>query len=315
MRGRHVVVVGGGLAGLQTALACGDAGLRVTLLEARPRLGGATWSTERDGLWIDNGQHVFLRCCTAYRGFLERLGVSDRVVLQSRLRLPVWSPSRGTVWLRRQRLPAPLHLAFGLLRFRHLAPAARWRAARSVAALGRLDLADPGLDRRSLGGWLAARGESAESIDGFWDLLVRPTLNLPARDASLALAAKVFQTGLLEAAGNADIGWARVPLQRLHGEPARSALLGVGARVHTRARVEALRGRTPASECAGGRPGVRPGVRVGGTWLEADAVVLATPHEPAAALLPRDSGVDASDLRRPLAAARAGPGTPATYLS
>ena len=105
MSGRHVVVVGGGLAGLQTALACADAGLRVTLLEARPRLGGATWSTERDGLWIDNGQHVFLRCCTAYRGFLERLGVSDRVVLQSRLRLPVWSPSQGTVWLRRQRLP------------------------------------------------------------------------------------------------------------------------------------------------------------------------------------------------------------------
>ena len=39
----------------------------MTLVEVRPRLGGAAYSFERDGLWIDNGQHVFLRCCTAYR--------------------------------------------------------------------------------------------------------------------------------------------------------------------------------------------------------------------------------------------------------
>ena len=47
----------------------------VTLYEARQRLGGATFSFERNGLWLDNGQHVVLRCCTAYLGFLRRLGV------------------------------------------------------------------------------------------------------------------------------------------------------------------------------------------------------------------------------------------------
>src|SRR5439155_12991047 len=70
----RVVVVGGGLAGLATALACADGGATVTLLETRPRLGGATFSFRREGLRVDNGQHVFLRCCSAYRSFLDRIG-------------------------------------------------------------------------------------------------------------------------------------------------------------------------------------------------------------------------------------------------
>src|SRR6185503_4860594 len=76
-RRMRVVVVGGGLAGIAAALELADGGADVQLLEARPRLGGATFSIERDGISIDNGQHVFLRCCTAYIALLERLGVSD----------------------------------------------------------------------------------------------------------------------------------------------------------------------------------------------------------------------------------------------
>ena len=38
MAGAMVAVVGGGLAGLASALACADGGARVTLFEARPRL-------------------------------------------------------------------------------------------------------------------------------------------------------------------------------------------------------------------------------------------------------------------------------------
>ena len=46
-----VAVVGGGLAGLAAALECADAGAAVTLYEGRTRLGGATFSVERDGRW------------------------------------------------------------------------------------------------------------------------------------------------------------------------------------------------------------------------------------------------------------------------
>jgi squalene-associated FAD-dependent desaturase len=288
MRTPNIAIIGGGLAGIAGALACRDAGARVTLLEARARLGGATWSTRRDGLWIDNGQHVFLRCCTAYRELLRRLGVEERVQLQERLAVPVVAPGGGTHWLRRGRLPAPLHLAPSLLRFGHLTLANRLRVARTVRRIGALDLGDSALDERSFGAWLLEQGESADAIAGFWDLLIRPTVNVSAADASLALAAKVFQTGLLEAAGNADIGWARVPLQELHGEAADRALSRGGAQVRTRAHVARIE---PAAQgavvtCADG------------ARIEADAVILAAAHEEAADLLPAAAGLDPAGLRK-----------------
>jgi hydroxysqualene dehydroxylase len=72
-----VVVIGGGLAGLSAAAELAAAGFPVTLLEARPWLGGATFSFARRGLTIDNGQHLYLRCCSAYRDLLVRLGAAN----------------------------------------------------------------------------------------------------------------------------------------------------------------------------------------------------------------------------------------------
>src|SRR5262249_56155667 len=116
-------------AGISAALACADAGARVSLFEARACLGGATFSTEKRGLRVDNGQHVFMRCCTAYRGLLARLGVERQVSLQPRLAVPVAAPGRPLAWIRRHALPAPAHLAPSLLGFPHLPLAARLRAA------------------------------------------------------------------------------------------------------------------------------------------------------------------------------------------
>src|SRR3954470_2074351 len=114
----QAVVVGGGLAGISAALRLADAGGRVTLLEAKPKLGGLTHSFRRGDLDVDNGQHVFLRCCTAYRVLLDRLAVTDQVALHPRLDVPVLSPgARRPARLRRGRLPAPLHLGGSVLRY------------------------------------------------------------------------------------------------------------------------------------------------------------------------------------------------------
>jgi squalene-associated FAD-dependent desaturase len=282
----RIAVVGGGLAGLSAAIACADAGVRVELFESRPRLGGATWSFERDGLQIDNGTHVFLRCCTAYRGFLERVGAADAVALQPRLAVPVLAAGGPVAWLRRGRLPAPLHLASSLLRYAHLRPVERLRAASAARALGRLDPDDPALDERSFADWLRERGQSPAAIERLWDLIARPTLNLGAAHASLALSAFVFRTGLLDDAGAGDVGIPRVPLQQLHVEPAARMLAELGAELRVRARVTRV-------ECGAGRA---PRLQVAGGWREADAVIVAAPHREAADLLPPEAGVSPTDL-------------------
>jgi squalene-associated FAD-dependent desaturase len=282
-----VVVVGGGLAGIAAALDCALGGTPVTLVEVRPRLGGAAYSFEREGLWLDNGQHVFLRCCEAYRALLERLGSADETVLQDRLKLPVMAPGRPTAWLSRNGLPAPLHLSGSLLRYRHLKPGERLAVARTAQKLGKVDPDDPAAEARSFGEWLAERGQSPRAIDAMWELIGRPTLNLRADDASLAAAAFVFRVGLLERADAGDIGYARAPLQSIHGDAALRVLQADGVDVRLGWRATGIEKHDGHFIVVGG-----------GDRLDADAVIVALPHDRAARLLPMGVIPDPEALAR-----------------
>jgi squalene-associated FAD-dependent desaturase len=284
-----VLVVGGGLAGIAAALDCADGGARVILLERRNRLGGLTWSFRHADRWIDNGQHVFLRCCDEYLTFLERIGATSDVELPDRLDIPIVAPATrpgGTPRLgrlRRSGLPAPLHLAGSLLRYPHLSVRDRLGLGRAVWALRSLDLSDPALDTQTFGSWLARHGQSPATVSALWDLITVPTVNLPAAEASLAMAAKVFQTGLLNETAAADIGWSRVPLSQLHGERAAVALMQAGVEVQLGVQVERIEHQVSASG-----PN-RFVVRTPDGALGADAVISAVPHEVAGGILPPGS--------------------------
>ncbi|WP_329125994.1 hydroxysqualene dehydroxylase HpnE [Streptomyces sp. NBC_01465] len=288
--GERAVVVGGGLAGITAALELADAGLRVTLLEGRPRLGGLAFSFQRGELTVDNGQHVYLRCCTAYRWFLDRVDGAALAPLQDRLDVPVLDvahprgPRLGR--LRRTGLPVPLHLVKSLATYPHLSLAERASVGRAALALKGLDLADPALDDVDFASWLGSHGQSERTIEALWDLVGVATLNATAPHASLGLAAMVFKTGLLSEPGAADIGWAHVPLGELHDTLARKALDSAGVRTELRTRVLGI-SRAQNSNWE---------VEVDGETLEADAVVLAVPQREAHALLPEGALDDADRL-------------------
>ncbi|MFE3601880.1 hydroxysqualene dehydroxylase HpnE [Streptomyces sp. NPDC059142] len=286
-RVRRAVVVGGGLAGMTAALHLADAGVAVTLLEGRPRLGGLAFSFRRGDLTVDNGQHVYLRCCTAYRWFLDRVDGAALAPLQDRLDVPVLDVGRERPRLgriRRTALPVPLHLAPGLAAYPHLSLAERASVARAAFALQRLDLTDPALDGTDFATWLHRHGQSARTVEALWDLVGVATLNATAPNASLALAAMVFKTGLLSEPGAADIGWSHVPLGDVHDTLARKALDAAGVRTGTRARV----GGVSRADGGGWH------VDLDGERLDADAVVLAVPQREAHALLP-EGALDAPD--------------------
>ncbi|AWS46153.1 hydroxysqualene dehydroxylase HpnE [Streptosporangium sp. 'caverna'] len=290
MREAPVAIIGGGLAGISAAIALGEAGHAATLYEARPRLGGATHSFVRNGLMVDNGQHVFLRCCTAYRGLLDRLGGAGRVHVQDRFDVRVLTSAGRCERLRRGVLPGPFHLLPALARYPLLKPADRLRAMRVSLALRRLDPTDPALDRTDLGSWLAAHGQSDAARRALWELFAMAALNVGVEGAALGPAAMVFKTALLGRADAADIGVPSVPLGELHGTAAQTAIVRRGGAVRLSAKVTAV------------EPG--PVIMVDGTRVKASAVIVATPHEQAAILVPGEavpgrglwSGLDASPI-------------------
>jgi squalene-associated FAD-dependent desaturase len=225
-------VVGGGLAGCAAALELLDAGHDVTLLEARPTLGGAVQTLpERDGDPApppDNGQHIALGCFTEYLAFLERIGESGSV-RRMRLSLPVVDEQRR--WARIS--PGSILLA----RYSHL-PLRERPLVWQLLALRGLDPA--AYDDETFADFLLRKGQSARAIERFWDVFIRPALNLPSAEASAAMGIFTVQTALLAGRRAGELVLPAKPLGRMHGDAARTTLELGGATVETGVRVDDL---------------------------------------------------------------------------
>ena len=79
-RGRHVVVIGGGIGGLVAALEIAELGIGVTVLEQADRPGGAIRSAELAGLALDLGAESFATRGGHVARLIDQLGLTDQVV-------------------------------------------------------------------------------------------------------------------------------------------------------------------------------------------------------------------------------------------
>ena len=286
-RARRVTVIGGGLAGISAAVDLADRGWRVTLLESRPRLGGAAYSFDRDGTVTDTGVHVVLRCYDAYLGLLRRMGSAELVPIQSRMSITVLRPGSAPSVLRRGGLgPAPLHLIPALMGYRELSIRERAAAARVALAARRLDPDDPRWDGVPLARWLRRHGQGQHGIEALWALLCVAALNIDTAHAPTGLMARVWRTGLLDRVDSGDVGVPAAPLSRVHDGPARALLarLDVDCRIGCRAR-----------GIDRGSDGFTVHTRAGD--VESDAVVCAVPHRHAATLVPDEAAPGRGDWR------------------
>jgi len=203
-------VVGAGLAGLSAAVALKEAGRHVEVFERSRLLGGRATSFVVDGYEVDNGQHVFLGCCSAFTDLANRLGLGRWLRLQERFEVRVFAPGRPPSRLRAADLPAPWHLAVGFLRYAELGWGDRVRVARTLRAL-----ASRAGDDRSLATWLLAHGQTDAALAAFWEPFFVPALNAPLERIAVGEAAFVVATAFLSDAGAARFGFLTVPLARL----------------------------------------------------------------------------------------------------
>ena len=260
----RAVVVGGGLAGLSAALDLRDAGHEVTVLETRPTLGGAVQTLpERDGDPTpppDNGQHIALGCCEAYLEFLGRIGQLG-AIRRRRLALPVIAENSSVATIGAG--------AVALLRYGHVPLRERIAVVRVARRLGSLDAEEH--DGESFAALLRRLGQGQAAVDRFWDVFMRPALNLPSEEVSAALAIFTVQTALLGERGASDLLLPAAPLGEMHGEAAGRVLREGGAEVRTNARAVSL----------------EEGFAVLGTGerVAADAFVVAVPPTESARLL------------------------------
>ena len=131
----RVIVVGAGLAGLAATCRLAEQGCEVILLERGRLLGGKATSFTVDGVEVDNGQHVHLRCCTEYLDFVAALGLSEWLWTQPRFEVTVLRRNAPPSRLRAaRRLPASLSLLPSFAAYAPLGRAAKLQVVRGLRA-------------------------------------------------------------------------------------------------------------------------------------------------------------------------------------
>ena len=206
----RVAVVGAGLAGLSAAVALKQAGAHVEIFERMRILGGKATSFTVDGVEVDNGQHIVLACCTEFLDFVDQLGMTGSLHMQSRFAVSMLARGSRPARLVASMLPAPLHLTPSFARYPHLSLGDKVRIGRALLA-ARRDLAPSG----DMASWLTRHHQSLATRRAFWDPFLVPALNAPLEEAGAADGLFVIRTAFLSSRGAARIGFTTVPLARL----------------------------------------------------------------------------------------------------
>ena len=270
----RVVIVGGGLAGLATAVSLVGLDLDITLIESRPRLGGraSSFPDPSTGELVDNCQHVSMTCCTNLTDFCRRVGTANLFRRDPVLRF--LSPEGKLSEMKPSPLPAPFHLAGSFLGANYLTLFERLRVAFGLACLR--FATKPTLE--PFAQWLKRHGQTDRTIERYWGPVLISALNERLENLDISHARKVFFDGFLRNRYGYQMELPLVPLGELYGSRLETWLQSRGVK---------LRMTTGAKSVELGADGTVTGLTLrNGERLDAEFVVLAVPFDRVASMLP-----------------------------
>ena len=307
----HVVIVGGGIAGLAAAFFLRDEPVRVTVLEGSPRLGGKLSVSEIAGVAVDEGAEALLVTRPEGTGLIAEVGLAGDRVAPGTTSSAIWTLGALRPLPRRQFMGVPSDLAelarSGVVSGEGAARASQDLALPPTTRDGDVPVADfvgarfgvevvNRLVDPLLGGVYAGR-----SSDLSFDATMPALAAASRRYRSLAEAAGSLLPPPAPVAGDQD----RAPAGPRSGGSVFTTLTGglgqlpaflakaSGAEVRTTAMARAL---SPAPGAPGAGPGWRltVGSAAAEELIDADAVILAVPARPAARLLTGVPGASAA---------------------
>ena len=232
----RVAIIGAGWAGLAAAVELTAAGAHCVLFEAGRQLGGRARASELDGRALDNGQHILIGAYRETLRLMRTVGADPHQLLH-RQPLDLNYPAIG-LRLTLPRLPAPLHLAAGLLTARGCSFADKLAASRFALALQRCGYRLPA--DRPLAELLDAHGQHGPLRQGLWEALCLAALNTAPEQASAQIFANVLRDSLGGARADTDLLLPAADLGQLFPAPAAAFITAHGGEVRTGCRIDSL---------------------------------------------------------------------------
>ena len=284
---KHTVVIGAGFAGLSAAVALAERGVRVTVLEGKPALGGRAYSfADPDtGDFVDNGQHVLMGCYGETLDFLKRIGAHDNLVFHEDLEIEMLAGPGQSATLKTAHLPGPLHMTAALLGYRHLSFAERIGAMRGgLRMLAMRRSGDCELYHLTVTQLMDRLGQSEHARRCFWYPLSIATLNDEPESSSAQLLAEVLKRAFFSRRRDSAFVYSRVGLSDLYCVGAKRLVERAGGTVVPHSIVEMLEL---------GERGSIASVRLrDGRRIEASDFISAVPASQLLRLLPESAVAD-----------------------
>lgn len=232
----NVAIIGGGYAGMAAAVTLAERGITATVFEAAPQLGGRARRVVVNDTALDNGAHILIG---AYRETLRLIRLVNRGAGSALLRLPLDWHVPGHFRLRAAPLPAPLHLALGLLTARGAGLGERMAAVAFMRAMRRNGFHLP--QDITVTELLHRHRQGTALTRHLWHPLCIAALNTPPDLASAQVFLNVLRDSLDSTRADSEIMLSRVDLSALFPDPAAEYVRGGGGEVVLGATVENVR--------------------------------------------------------------------------
>ncbi|MGE5796370.1 MAG: hydroxysqualene dehydroxylase HpnE [Ignavibacteria bacterium] len=181
---KKCIIIGGGLAGLSSAVYLADSGFSVELIEASSKLGGRAYSfiDRETESCIDNGQHILMGCYKDTLSFFRLIGAEKNLFIQKKLEVNFLKPGFSVQKLKAFPFPYPFSLLFGLLNYKALSLNERLRLLKFFFKL--YFSFSKKLENLSVFDWLEIEGQTENIQKAFWELLAVGALNTNIKKAS-----------------------------------------------------------------------------------------------------------------------------------
>ena len=222
---KKCVVIGGGIAGLTSAVYLSKSGINVELIESSNKLGGRAYSFKdpATGSIIDNGQHILMGCYKETLKFLRLINAEDNLIYQDRLSIPFLNNNSEIFKLEATKLFYPLNLLMGLLNYNAL------RIEDKVTLIVFfIKLAFSNINKLkdiTVERWLFKEKQSENLRKSFWEIICVGALNSSTKNASAELFASILKKMFLQGNESATLIIPKFGLSETYSKPAQKFLL------------------------------------------------------------------------------------------
>ena len=228
---KKIIIIGGGLSGLSTAVNLLKKGYQIEIIESSQKLGGRTYSFQAENLMstLDNGQHFLMGCYTDTLQYIDEINARDKFYFQDSLRISFQQVGGESKNLHSSEHFYPLNLLTSFIKFRLLTVSERFEVVKLLIRLRRVKI---NLEQdTTIFELLRKNGQSNSTIEKFWEMLVVSAMNSSIETASAKLFLEMIEIIFFSGKDSSKLVIPTVGLSEALIDPAENYIIKSGGKI------------------------------------------------------------------------------------